>query len=137
MQRQFEDALELWDVDQFGMPATDAGATTTLGIDLADHGEEFVLTADVPGFDKEDVELRLSDDTIHVTAERAQELTEAEDDGFYLRSERERQSMSRSVRLPEPVDADAIAATYRNGVVTVTLPKREPSEPAGRSIDIE
>ncbi|SDQ56948.1 heat shock protein Hsp20 [Natronobacterium texcoconense] len=137
MQRQFEDALEMWNVDQFGMPATDTGTTVGMGIDLADHGEEFVLTADVPGFDREDVELRLSDDTIHITAEREEEMTEEQDDGFYIRSERERQSTSRSVRLPEPVDEDRIEATYRNGVVTVTLPKREPTEPAGRSIDIE
>lgn len=139
MQRQFEDALDMWDVDQFGMPTADTGMTTSMGIDLADHGEEFVLTADVPGFEKDDVDLRLSDNTLHITAEReGEETTERdEEEGFYIKSERERQSLSRSVRLPEPIDAESIEATYRNGVVTVTIPKREPSQPEGRSIDIE
>lgn len=133
MQRQFEEALEMWDVDRFGPATTD---TTTMGIDLADHGDEFVLTADVPGFEKDDIELRLSDDTMHVTAEREHEETEERDE-FYIRSERERRSLSRSVRLPEPVDEDAVEATYQNGVLTVTLPKREPSDVEGQTIDIE
>ncbi len=135
MQRQFEEALEMWNMDQFGM-GTDS--ISTMGIDLADHGEEFTLTADVPGFEKDDIELRLSDNRIHITAER-EEHEEETDEGeeFYLKSERARQSLSRSVRVPEPIDENRVEATYRNGVLTITLPKAEPSEPQGETIDIE
>ncbi|SFC61642.1 heat shock protein Hsp20 [Halobiforma haloterrestris] len=136
MQRQFEQALETWNVDQFGTPAT---ATERMGIDLADRGDEFLLTADVPGFEKEDIELRLSDDTVHITAKRERETTQESDEAdedMYIRSERERRSLSRSVSLPHPVEEDAVEATYRNGVVTLMLPKRETTEPTGRTIDI-
>lgn len=134
MQRQFEEALEMWNIDQFGV-ATDG--ISTMGIDLADHGDEFVLTADVPGFEKDDIDLRLSDSTIHITAEHETEEETAESDEFYLKSERARRSLSRSVRLPDPIDEDGVEATYRNGVLTITLPKAEPSEPQGEPIDIE
>lgn len=144
MQQQFEQALEMWNVDQFGTPGASAEAetsmtTTGMGIDLADRGEEFVLTADVPGFEKDDVQLRLADDTLHITAKREHETTEEPegDEEFYIRNERERRSLSRSVRLPEPIDEDGVEATYKNGVVTLTLPKQEPTEPSGRTIDIE
>ncbi|APW98483.1 heat-shock protein Hsp20 [Halobiforma lacisalsi AJ5] len=137
MQRQFEQALETWNVDQLGTPAT---ATERMGIDLADRGDEFVLTADVPGFEKQDIELRLSDDTVHITAKRERETTQESDEAdedMYIRSERERRSLSRSVSLPQPVEEDAVEATYRNGVVTLMLPKRETTEPTGRTIDID
>lgn len=134
MQRQFEEALEMWNMNQFGA-ATDG--ISTMGIDLADHGDEFSLTADVPGFEKDDIDLRLSDNTVHITAEHEEEHEAEEAEEFYLKSERARRSLSRSVRLPDPIDEDAVEATYRNGVLTVTLPKAEPSEPQGETIEID
>ncbi|THE63950.1 Hsp20/alpha crystallin family protein [Salinadaptatus halalkaliphilus] len=142
MQRQFEEALELWNVDGVETSTGDAETTVAMGtkpgmgIDLADRGDEFVLTADVPGFEKDDIELHLSDDTLHIAAEH-EETDEREDDEFYIRSERQRRSLRRSVTLPDQVEEDAIEATYRNGVVTVTMPKRESTEPDGRTIDLE
>ena len=133
MQRQFEEALDMSSMDQFSSSST---GVSTMGIDLVDHGEAFELTADVPGFEKDDVEVRLTDTTIHVTAEREEEETE-EDEDLYLKSERARKSLSRSIRLPEPVDESEVEATYRNGVLTVTLPKREPADPEGQTIDIK
>jgi len=60
MQRQLEEVLDAWDGDRYG-PTTEL-ATTGMGIDLADRGDEFVLTADVPGFETDDIDLRLADD---------------------------------------------------------------------------
>lgn len=140
MQRQLEEAFELWNVDQFGQTETEMlPRRTGMGIDLADHGDEYELTADVPGFEKDDIELRLSDNTIHITAERETETAEEseEQDEFYIKSERERQALSRSIRIPEPIDEDAVEATCRNGVLTITLPKEEGAELDGKTIDIE
>ncbi|WP_255291591.1 Hsp20/alpha crystallin family protein [Natrinema sp. CBA1119] len=134
MQRQLEDVLDAWDGDRYG-PTTEI-ATAGMGIDLADRGDEFVLTADVPGFETDDIDLRLADDTLHITAERTKESTEEENES-YIRNERTRRSMSRAVQLPESVDEEAVEASYRNGVLTVTLPKTEPTEPEETSIDIE
>lgn len=123
----------MWNGGQTGMPEM---TVSTMGIDLADHGDQFVLTADVPGFEKDEIDLRLSDHTIHITAEREHETTDEREE-YYLKSERARESMSRAVRIPEPVEEDAVAASYKNGVLTITLPKRDPADPNGQQIDIE
>ena len=134
MQRQIEEALEMWDLDQFSQSQA---AVTTMGVDLADHGETLVLAADVPGFEKDDIDVRLSENTIHITAARETETTDDLEDEFYIKSERARQSLSRSIRLPDPVDEDAVEARYRNGVLTITLPKRDPEARERQQIDIE
>lgn len=132
MTRQFEDAAKTWDEDFFGF---DIQGSQRISIDLADRDSEFVVTADVPGFHQDDIEVRLADNTLHIEAEH--EESEEAEEGTYLRRERRRRSMSRSVRLPEPVEDDEVSATYQNGVLTITLPKVEPTRDEGRSIDID
>ncbi|MFC7007538.1 Hsp20/alpha crystallin family protein [Halalkalicoccus salilacus] len=126
--QQFENQPGL-DQDVFGMAGADR-----MSIDLADREDAFVVTADTPGFEKEEINVRVSDDTLSIEADHEQETEEQEEN--YLRSERRSESMRRSIRLPEPVDEDAVSATYKNGVLTITLPKRDP-ETGGRSIQIE
>lgn len=135
LQRQFEDALEQWNVER-GREGAPARAQT-MGIDLADHGDEFVLTADVPGFEKDDIDLRISGKSLNISARREEATQQGGPDERYIRSERAHRALQRSVRLPGPVDETAVSATHRNGVLTVTLPKEQPTEPDGRSIDIE
>ncbi|WP_254768018.1 Hsp20/alpha crystallin family protein [Salinilacihabitans rarus] len=135
MSRQFENAARVWDTNaggegQFEMSL---GGSTT-GLDLADRGDEFVVTVDVPGYETEDLDVRLSGDRLHVSGEREHAVDES--DETFIRRERRSQSFSRQVSLPEPVDPDGVSASVNNGVLSVTLEKREPSE-AGRSIDIE
>ncbi len=132
MSRQFEDAAKTWDEDFFGF---DIQGSQRISIDLADRDSAFVVTADVPGFDKDDIEVRLADNTLHIQADR--EESDETEEGTYLRRERRRRSMSRSVRLPEPVEDEGVSATYQNGVLTITLPKVEPTTDEGRSIDID
>lgn len=134
LQEQFDEMLRMWDDDRLDVGGR-AGVPSRMGIDLVDRGEEFVVTADVPGFEADDIDLHLSDDTLHVTAEREEEEREGEE-GVYLRSERERRTVQRTVRIPEPVEESASEATYQNGVLTVTLPKMDPSDVGGTRIDI-
>lgn len=162
LQRQFEDALETWDVSQFG--SSDIDLTTRMGVDLADHGAEFVLTADVPGFEPDEIDLRIAGETVHVEAETETSREDGTDedqqslesgtgsetaaerepasgtdgeDGFYIRSERARRSLRRSIRLPEPVDEESASASCNNGVLTVRIPKADPDARSGTSIDID
>ena len=108
--------------------------TQSLSVDLADHDDAFEVTADLPGYDREDIDLSVADRILHISAERDDSSEAGE--GNYLRRERRRQSMSRSLSLPEDVDEDEASATYRNGVLTVTLPKST-TEDDSRSIDID
>ena len=104
-----------------------------IAIDVADHGERFVVAADLPGFERDDIELRLAAGALHLDAER--EVASEEEGVDYLRRERRREAVSRRVDLPEAVDEEAISARYTNGVLTVELPKREAD--GGTRIDVE
>lgn len=121
--------------DQFGQfGEMSVPATQSLSVDLADHEDSFEVTADLPGYEREDIDLSVADRTLRISAER-DESTE-EGDGNYLRRERRRQSVSRSLSLPEEVAEEEASATYTNGVLTVTLPKAATDEDS-RSIDID
>ena len=109
---------------------------SSMSIDVADHADEIVVTADLPGYSKEDIDVRLADNTLRINA-RKEEATEmgGEEENF-IRKERSQRSMSRSITLPEPVDEEGISAKYTNGVLTVTLPKTHATGES-RSINIE
>jgi HSP20 family protein len=109
----------------------------SLAVDVEDRDEEYVVTADLPGYDREDIDIELIEDALRISAEHEEESeTGAEEgEGHYVRRERRRQSMSRTVSLPGAVDADAASASFTNGVLTVTIPKVGGDE--GHEIDIE
>lgn len=106
-------------------------------VDLIDRGEEFVVTIDLPGYTKEAVTVELADDTLFVEAERSGvEETDTQGDETYVRMERSHESVSRSIRLPVPVDPDGANARMNNGVLTITIGKATAGA-GGESIDIE
>lgn len=107
----------------------------SVAVDLEDAGDEYVLTADLPGFETDDIEVELSGETVTVSADRETDTETEDEDGRYLRRERRRRSVSRSIRLPEAVDETETEAEYRNGVLTVNLPKLEAE--GGRTIPVE
>lgn len=125
----FDRLSQQFEQDPFGM----AGFGGSIAVDVADHDDEYVVTADLPGFEKGDIDVSLADRTLVIEAEHEQSAEEESAD--YLRRERSRQSLSRSLTLPETVDEEGIGARFKNGVLTVTLPKRESD--GGQRIEIE
>lgn len=123
MSSQFERNLGEWPV----------GAD--VAVDVEERDEEYVVTADLPGYDRDDIEVELADDHLYVSAARETEREESQE-GRYIRRERRRESVSRSIRLPGDVAESEVTAAYQNGVLTVTLPKAGASED-GHRIDIE
>lgn len=107
---------------------------SSIAVDIEDRDDTFVVTADVPGFARDEVEVTIADSTVHIAAETSSETEEEEP--TYVRRERHARSVSRSVQLPGPVDEDEVTASYRHGVLTVTLPKLD-VEAGGTRIDIE
>jgi HSP20 family protein len=130
MSQQFERASESVDGGALGLGAVGSG----VDVDVRDAGDRYVVTADLPGCESDDVDVRLEDDTLHVDADFETGSETAE--GDYIRRERTHRSVSRAVTLPRPVDADGVTATCRNGVLTVDLPKAEPDADA-TAIDVE
>jgi HSP20 family protein len=96
-------------------------------MDLVETEDHFVLRADLPGLDEGDVKLEVADDVLTISGERKAEH-EVKQDGFY-RLERSSGAFSRSLTLPEGVDAEAIAASFDKGVLEVRVPKPEQRKP--------
>jgi HSP20 family protein len=103
-------------------------------MDLVETDAHFVLRADLPGLSEGDVELSLEDNVLTLSGERKAEH-EDRGEGFY-RLERAAGSFSRSLTLPEGVDADAIAARFDQGVLEVRIPKPEQRKPRRLQIQV-
>lgn len=155
MATQFEETARAFEGDETGSRLPSMGprsvgrtmlGTESMAVDLVERDDEYVATIDLPGFSRDDVEVRVTDDALHVEAhhEETREMSEMDEMGegtemgeaTYLRRERSHRTMERSIRLPEPVDADGTEATFQNGVLTVTVPRAEPLSSA-KQIDIE
>lgn len=89
---------------------------------IFDKDDSFVIEMWAPGFTKEDIKVNLEQQTLNITAEAKQE--EIQDDKF-LRREFSMNDLNRSFILPKSVDVDKISADYQNGILKITLPRRE------------
>jgi HSP20 family protein len=111
-------------------------ASPGLPVDVADTGEAFVVVADLPGYDREDVHVTLVDGTtLSVAADRETETVDEAD--RYVTRERQRRSVSRQVGLPAPVEEGETSATLEEGVLTVRLPRRGDAGAEGTEIPVE
>jgi HSP20 family protein len=101
-------------------------------VNVFDQGEAFVLKAEVPGIDPAKLELNVEDDTVTLRGERA--FTEPAQDAAYHRREREQGQFRRVVRLPSRVAGDEAHAEYRDGVLTLRIPKAKETRPRRVSV---
>jgi HSP20 family protein len=131
MSRQFDQASRMW--ESSGPLAEWSSDGESMELDLIERDEEFVVTVDLPGFERDGVEIEVTDHTLRIAAQR--EAEHEVGDEQYLRHERRHESVERSIRLPDEVDKERVDARMRNGVLTVTLPKIEGEQ--ARRIEIE
>ena len=96
-------------------------------MDLVETQEHFVLKADLPGMTESDVNIELENNVLTISGERKTEHEE-QHEGYY-RLERTSGAFSRSLTLPEGVDAGAVTAAFDNGVLEVRIPKPEQTKP--------
>ena len=101
-------------------------------MDLVETGDHFVLRADLPGMSEEDVNIEVEERVLTISGERKAEHTENKDG--YHRVERAFGSFSRSLTLPEGVDAESVSASFDRGVLEVQIPKPEERKPRKISI---
>ncbi len=104
--------------------------------DIRDCGDHFTLESDLPGFAKEDIKLDIENDTLTISAVRHSEHEDKDKKGNYLRCERTYGSYSRSFDV-SGIDQAAIKAKYADGVLTLTLPKKQPEKEQSRQLVIE
>ncbi|ELZ94827.1 hsp20-type chaperone [Haloferax mucosum ATCC BAA-1512] len=131
MSRQFDEMGRQF--DRSGMMSS--VRSHEMAVDIADYDDELVVSVDLPGYEKEDISLSVADRSLTVAAQR--ELVDERTESEYLRRERRHESARRAIRLPVEVDDEHTSATYRNGVLTVTLPKLDVEPDDSRHIDID
>jgi HSP20 family protein len=125
----------LWQHAEASLPAPGLPNMMRLATDIHEGEKAWTITADVPGMDKENIKLQVLEDTLTISGERKEEHKE-EVEGKPVRYERSFGSFTRSFSLPPNVDASAITASAKDGVLTVTLPKKELQPPAAKDIPI-
>src|ERR1700682_6398136 len=108
-------------------PEESALTTWAPAVDIYETPNELVVKADLPDVNEKDIDIRVENNLLTIRGERKFEKNISGDN--YLRVERTYGSFSRSFSLPNTVNAEAIHAEYKNGVLTVNLPKREESKP--------
>ncbi|MFW6206374.1 MAG: Hsp20/alpha crystallin family protein [Gemmatimonadota bacterium] len=107
----------------------------TPDVEVVESDDEIELSAEMPGLSRDDIRIEVEDDILRIHGEKKEELEEERKDGEVRISERRYGAFSRSFGLPASVDADAIEAEMKNGVLTVRLPKT--AQARGRRIEIE
>lgn len=114
----------------------DNSALTTWApaVDIHETENELVLKADIPGISEKELDVRVENNMLTIRGERKFEQEVKEDN--YLRVERTYGSFSRSFSLPNTVNTEAIKAEYKNGVLTVELPKRAESKPKQVKVNV-
>lgn len=104
--------------------------------DIKENEKEYLLEADLPGFKKEDIHIDINEDYLTIQAERHSSHENEDEKKNYVRCERSYGSYARSFDI-SGIDADKITAKYDNGVLTLTMPKKEPVTPASRQLTID
>ena len=109
---------------------------TSCKTDIRDEGDRFVLESELPGFEKEDIKLDLNGDCLTVSAQHSKSTDEKDKKGSYVRRERSYCSYQRSFNVSE-CELSQIDAEYKHGVLTVSLPKKEKTQPSVRRLEIK
>jgi HSP20 family protein len=120
-----------WHMDDF--PTIEIEGTRLPKTDLIERKNEILVRAELPGLDKKDVEVTLNDNILLVKGHTDTEKEEEE--GEYHRHEIQSSSFARSFSVPSNIDASKIAASLKDGVLEVTLPKNKESTP--QNIDVQ
>ena len=113
--------------------STEMGAFRT---DITEKDGNYILEAELPGFNKEDISIDLDKDCLTITASRNSESDDEDKERNFVRRERFYGSYSRSFNV-SGIDTDQITAAYDNGILSVSMPKKNPEIPAARRLEIQ
>ena len=146
LRNEIERVFEDFDRGLWGLPSRLRGSelepfrrpqlsfTLTPSVDIVEKDDAFEVTADLPGVEEKNIDVKLSGDMLTIKGER-EEQKEKKNKDYYV-SERQFGSFERSFQIPESVERDKIDAHFKNGVLTVLLPKKPGSAKAEKKIDI-
>lgn len=121
------------DAGFFPGPLTEGLLKPTLDIGATE--KEYAITVEVPGVDQKDVKIEIANNTLTIKGEKKKEKEEKE--GGYYRMERSFGSFQRVLALPEDADQDGVKATFKNGVLTLTMPRKALPHSTAKQIEIK
>jgi HSP20 family protein len=120
--------------DGWNVPAVTQNTHWHPAVDIRETDDAFTIIADLPGLKKKDVNVNVKDGKLEISGERIFE--NKEENGSYHRRERSYGSFNRSFHLPETILEDKITATFKDGILSVEVPKAEEVKPKGYEIKI-
>lgn len=133
--RLFENWLSLPFSREWGLDTPTFAAEWLPAVDIEETENEYRIHAEMPGMKKEDVKVTVVDNVLTISGEKKAEAEQKDEKRRLHRSERIFGTFQRSFTLPEPVVADKIAASFKDGVLTVVVPKSEEAKP--RKIEVK
>ncbi len=104
--------------------------------DIRDEGDKYILEAELPGFEKEDIKLDLKGDNLVITAEHSTNNEEKDNNGKYIRRERSFNTYQRTFDI-SAVDANMISAEYKNGILILDMPKKKAPDTTTKRLEIK
>jgi HSP20 family protein len=108
---------------------------TMPAIDVAETDKAYEITVELPGLDEKNIEVKVANGVLSIKGEKQEEKEEKEKD--YYRRERSFGSFERSFQLPDDIEDDKIQATFKNGVLSVTLPKSAEAQQQAKKIEVK
>jgi HSP20 family protein len=136
--QEFENLLERYNKTGGAMRSSTGNdlsfADWSPSVDIEEDAEKYLIKADLPGVSRDDIDIKLENGMLSIRGEKRTE-TESDKGGKHHRRERFYGSFSRSFTLPDSIDADKVDAAYKDGVLTLAIPKVEKARP--KSIDIK
>ncbi len=134
--RQLQDEINsLFNLDDWGFAPGLFDRNMAPALDMVENTDDFVVTVDLPGVSQDDVDLSVADNVLTIKGEK-KGGNESEERN-YFRKETWEGSFQRTVSLPQGVDPDNVHAEMKDGILTITLPKREESKPRKISVNVD
>jgi HSP20 family protein len=112
-----------------------AAAPAAPAVDITESDKAYEVTAELPGMDEKNIEVKVANGDLTIKGEKQQEKEEKKKD--YYMHERRFGAFERCFQLPDEVDADKIEASFKKGVLTVTLPKKPEAQKPEKKIDVK
>jgi len=137
MDRLFDDFKSGFESFLISPKAAGIHVIRTPVVDLLDEGKEYKIHAEMPGINKEDLNIEVSEGEVEISAETKAEKKEEDKEAGYIRRERRYSKYYRRIPLPEAVKVENAEAELKDGILTITLPKILTPETKGKKIQVK
>ena len=131
----FDNLVDAFFGEDSRLPVLTGNAAFSPRIDVKEDDASFEISAELPGLEEKDIEITVDDGTLVLRGEKTSESEEKE--GKYFRRERIYGRFERAFHLPDGVQDDAIEAQFKNGVLTLHLPKKEEAKKVVRQVEVK